>query len=186
FVDCAAWARCRYSSWSAPTSPLPTGTTSFTLPSAPGGTSCSRCATRTPPSRRTSPSSGLSSPSSRRSRVDLPAPLRPIRAMRSPESIAKSTPSSRRGPPILKSTAFRVRRGIRPFYRARRREPRSGAAGEHRAAGAVECPVGAQGGEGLATRLRAVGLAQHVQQSGDTGLVAGLGALDHLLREVVA
>ena len=65
------------------------------------GTSCSSRAIRTPPSTRTSPSSGLSSADSSFIRVDLPAPLRPIRATRSPASSERATFSSNKGPPTL-------------------------------------------------------------------------------------
>ena len=49
----------------------------------------------------TSPSSGFSSPDSSFSSVDFPAPLRPISAIRSPGSMARSTCSSSNGPPTL-------------------------------------------------------------------------------------
>jgi hypothetical protein len=76
-------------------------TTSNTVPTASPGTSCSSRATRRPPSRRTSPSSGLRSPESSFSSVDLPAPLRPMSAMRSLGSMDRSTWSSSSGPPTL-------------------------------------------------------------------------------------
>ncbi len=96
--SCAAWwkaASC------APSSPSPAATTSNTLPAASCGTAWVRRATRTPSWRRTSPSSGTMAPSSRRSRVDLPAPLRPTTHTRSPASRVKSMPSSSSGPPTL-------------------------------------------------------------------------------------
>ena len=51
------------------------------------GTSCASRATRGRLRRRTSPSSARISPASSRSNVDLPAPLRPMSAMRSPGSM---------------------------------------------------------------------------------------------------
>ncbi len=112
----SAWLRWWNSASHWPSSPRPSATTSNTEPAAPCGTSCSRRVTRTPCCTRTSPSSGLWSPDSSLSRVDLPAPLRPIRAMRSPGSIDSSAFSSNNGPPTLKSTFCRVIRGIRILY----------------------------------------------------------------------
>ncbi|MNM96032.1 hypothetical protein D3C81_1084960 [compost metagenome] len=97
----SAWLRRWNSANQWPSSPRPSATTSNTLPAAPCGTSCSSRVTRTPCWTRTSPSSGLSSPAISFIKVDLPAPLRPIRAIRSPASIDSSVFSSNNGPPTL-------------------------------------------------------------------------------------
>src|SRR5690242_17974820 len=72
----------------------------------------------TPFCTRTSPSSACSSPAMSFIRVDLPSPLRPTMHTRSLRSIDRSTCSSRRGPPIEKSTRCNWIRDIRPLYGA--------------------------------------------------------------------
>ena len=67
-----------------------------TVRSPAAGTSCSSRETRSPGSRQMVPLSGGCSPDSTRSRLLLPAPLRPISAIRSPGSIWRSA-SSKRG-----------------------------------------------------------------------------------------
>src|SRR6476469_1219031 len=97
------------------------------------------------------------------SSVDLPAPLRPMTAMRSPGSMDRSTWSSSSGPPTLKSTDWRVMRGIAAFYAARGARPALRAAGQHRATGLVPRPVGPALRVVVATGLVVVRPAQDVE-----------------------
>src|SRR5215472_12877154 len=64
--------------------------------------------------------------------------------------------------------------------------PSSRAARQHRAARLVPCPIGAALRETLASWLIVVRPAQHLEELVDTGGVALLGAVDRLLRKIVA
>ena len=66
---------------------------------SPEGASCATVAMRARAARRMSPPSSGSSPAMARSRVDLPAPLRPTRPMRRPWSTVRSAPSRMVRPP---------------------------------------------------------------------------------------
>ena len=65
--------------------------------------------------RNRSPPSASRRPESTRSRVDLPAPLRPTRQARAPGSRARSTPSNSMRGPSARRTSFRAIRGARAF-----------------------------------------------------------------------
>ena len=87
----------------------------------PGGSSPAirgSCATRrsavpaTPSARR---SRGSGSPASMRSRVDLPAPLRPTRQARTPGSSARSTPSNSMARPVGEFHTAQLENGRRHF-----------------------------------------------------------------------
>ena len=55
---------------------------------------------------KTEPRSGLTCPAAILSRVDLPDPLRPTRATRSPEETDNSTPESSGVPPKVSATSL--------------------------------------------------------------------------------
>ena len=88
--------------------------------------SCGTQATEMPAWRTISPSSSCETPAIARSSEDLPLPLRPISATRSPASIEKSTPSSRATWPKARCAPATVTSGI---VAARARQPRLRAAG---------------------------------------------------------
>ena len=87
----SAW----YSASSSPTPASPAATTSYTLEASASGSSWGNWPIFRPGANHNSPSSAACSPVTTRIRLDLPAPLRPIRHTRSPRSSWKLTFSSR-------------------------------------------------------------------------------------------
>jgi hypothetical protein len=82
---------------------------SRTLRGVAGSISWRRRPTRTPRPHTTRPSSASSSPAAIRSRVVLPAPLRPIRPTRSPGATCRSTPrNSTRAPKLRETPSSRI------------------------------------------------------------------------------
>ncbi len=94
--------------------------------SGPSGACWRTVASRARVARRMSPPSGASSPAMARSRVVLPAPLRPTRPMRRPGSTVRSAPSSSVRPPRrmvrLEMTRSDMGRRDRTGWGARSRE----------------------------------------------------------------
>ena len=87
----------------------------------PSGASCRTVAMRAREDRRMSPPSIVISPAMARSRVDLPAPLRPTRPMRRPGSIVRSAPFSRVRPPMRMTAPEMTKRDMAGFSAGRRR-----------------------------------------------------------------
>ncbi|MDT4867127.1 hypothetical protein FQZ97_1020200 [compost metagenome] len=92
--DWMCWLRWWNSASSAPTSASPSATTSNTVRSSARGSSCGSSPIFNAGARQISPSSANWSPLTRRSRLDLPVPLRPMMHTRSPRAICQDTLSS--------------------------------------------------------------------------------------------
>ena len=116
---------------SPPSSASPPATTSKTVAASSEGGSCASVAIFKPGMRQTAPASGVTSPLTILSKVDLPAPLRPIRHTRSPASTCRLAPSRSACGPNAIDTPSRLRSGIAPLPAAapaaRRRPVRAGA-----------------------------------------------------------
>ena len=127
----AAWW---YAVTTSRNSSRPSATTSKTVCDVEMAASCTSLAARRSGARQTDPASGSSSPDRSRSSVDLPAPLRPMTAMRSPASIVRlAWSSSGRGPKAMNRSSH-VRIGNAPT---------------------VPCPVGTTDGDPTPVRSRA-------------------------------
>jgi len=97
------------------------------------------------------PAAGRTSPASARSRVDLPAPLGPMRATRSPGSIERSTPRSTARSPKATTTPSRAAAGAR---RAADGETTIGAGADGGGTGASGATAAGRRGAGMALTAR--------------------------------